>query len=162
MPTGRVAELSGFWTDWALMNLDKGVRGVGAEDGYLSTEELSYQLLELGRQRDARVSAGKSTTYIDEKINDGRNLYKDMTDHDVTRLKYLPDTLLDLSLGARQRACELLRLDDTTATGEIDQYCIDHARACYQQMHPSSPVALTSKTAALNQIAEIARALGLS
>ena len=144
------------------MKLDKGIHRVGADDGYLSSEELSFQLIELSKQRKNRELAGKPTFYLDGILDDGRKLYKDMGDHDITRLKYLPDPLLDLASGARKRACEILRMDDITASGEIDQFCIDHARARYKEMNPSSAIGLSSKTTALEEIKQVATALGLN
>lgn len=162
MPAGRAIQLSGFWTDWSIMKLDKGIHGVGAEDGHLSLDELSFELLDLSKKRENRELAGKPTYFLDNKLDDGRKLYKDMTDHGLTRLKYLPDDLLELASGARARACEILRVDDITATGEIDQFCIDHARARYKEMNPASAVGLAAKSTALEQIGQIALALGLS
>jgi hypothetical protein len=161
MPSARAIELSGFWTDWAIMNLDKGIHGVGLEDGYLSTEELSFHLKDLGKLRKTRVDTGKPTDFVDMKIADGRKLYKDMADNSVTQLKYLPETILGLVSGVRQRACELLRLDDPNASGELDQYSIDHARARYNEMHPTTAGALATKTRALSEIDQLAQSLGL-
>ena len=161
MPTGRITQLAGFWTDWSIMKMDRGIHGVGAEDGYLSLEELSHHLSDLSNTKRIREDAGKSTSFVDDNILDGRKLYQDMTTNHVTKLAYLPDSLLDLPSGARQRACEMLRLDDTTAQGEIDQFCLDHARARYNDMSPTSSGALASKQRALSEIDAVANALGL-
>jgi len=144
------------------MNMDKGIHGVGHEDGYLERNELSHYLTDLTKLRANRAASGKPTDFVDMRINDGRKLYKDMADHDVTKLMYLPDLVLQLPSGIRQRACELLRMDDPMNSGEIDQYSIDHARARYQEMNPTSSVGLTTKTRALEEIKKLALALGLN
>jgi hypothetical protein len=144
------------------MNMDKGIHSVGHEDGYLEREELSFYLQDLSKLRESRALAGQPTDFVDMRINDGRKLYKDMTENDFGKLKYLPDEVLALVSGVRQRACELLRRDDPSGLGEIDQYCIDHARARYEQMNPSSSVGLNAKTSALEEISKLAVALGLS
>jgi len=144
------------------MNMDRGIHGVGAEDGHLTLNELSGYLQATSKARKSRHFSGLSTTYEDMKIKDGRKLYTEMIQRDITDIKYLPEAILDLASGLRQRACELLRIDDSPTSGEIDQYCIDHARARYHEMHPLSSGALAAKNRALSEIDQLALALGLT
>lgn len=143
------------------MTRDEGVGGVGRRNGLLTQAEVKSHLDDLTAERKKSVAAGHSTTYVDMKLNSGRQLYKDMVECDAIEVQYLPEALMELPQNLRRRACELLEGDDISMLGEIDQFVIDHARGRYNAMTPMTAVMIKAKKDALAELDKIADALDL-
>lgn len=162
MPILKPEQLVTPWSRWSALSRDKGVDGVGSDDGYLTIDELKNQLTNLAAERAKALEDGLSVFYLDMQIGESRKLYNDMVASGATALQYLPDDLMNMPEHLRRRAVELLRQDDVTTIGTIDQYVIDHARGRYGAMTAFTPGMMASKQKALDEISEIAAWLGLS
>ncbi len=158
MPILTPQDLTGAWSRYSFMARDRV--GPDANDGLLTVKELRSNLQNLAKERDKNVSSGVPTMWVDSRITSGRQLLKDMKENGATAVQYLSDEVMDLPSSLRHRAIELLKIDDSTTSGEIDQYVIDHARGRYNGM---SPVAAhhADKAKALEEINKIAEHLGL-
>lgn len=160
MPILKPQDLNGAWSNWSIMSRDKGIDGVDAQDGELTTAELRSTLTNLRKQHDKYVAAGYSTSYIDAQIDVGDELLADMKAVDASAVQYLPDAVMNLPVRFRRRACEILQWDDSTDSGKITQSVIDKARDRYASVGGVGSHHLNS-TKALAEIDKIALALDL-
>ena len=159
MPVLKPADLPSAWTNWSAMSRDKAPSG--DPEGVLTRSELKSLLQDLNDAKTSASSSHEPTMYLDMQINSGRKLYKDMVDAGATGLQYVPDELMSLPIALRRRATELLKRDDTSMLGQVDQFVIDHARGRYNAMTAMSSGMVQAKETALNEIDDLADALGL-
>jgi hypothetical protein len=158
MPVKKPHSLINPWTSYEAMVRDDQTSGAG--DGQLTLTELTAHIDRLRAQKDQLMSNEAGVAVIDLRIADARRLYKDMVDSGATALQYLPDPLMSLPTHLKQRASELLLHDDVGSVGNIDQFVIDNARQRYNNLG-GSPISYHSRQKALQEIDQLAQALGL-
>ncbi len=149
------------WTSSEVMSRDDDEQ-LGSGDGLLTLGELQGHIDRLAAQRKQLIDIHAPTSFVDAKISGARALYKDMVVSNASAVQYLPDAVMTLPVHLRQRASELLVHDDIGSVGVIDQFVIDHARDRYDEMGSLGPSTLLSRQRAMQDIAAIAAALGLS
>lgn len=147
------------WSQLDAMTRDDQTAGAG--DGELTLSELQAHIDRLAQQREQIVTDEGPTGVVDLKINYARRLYKDMVDSGAGAVQYLPDGLMGLPVPLRQRATELLLHDDVGSLGDIDQFVINHARDRYAAIYGTG-VSMMARQKALDEINQLAQALGLS
>lgn len=157
----KPTDLGGGWSNYSAMTRDQGINGgTGAQDGLLTRSELSEHIKKLAVQRKEYMESDLPTTGVDFQINDSRELYNQMVASGADALQYLPDEVMSLPSNLRRRATDLLKHDDVSGLGTIDQFVIDAARDRYAML-PTTMSTMTSKKIAEKEIDEIAKKLGL-
>jgi hypothetical protein len=150
------------WTRSAVMLRDCQ-DGQAAGDGVLTQGELERYIDRLERERDQLVATRSSTKTVDIRIRDSEAMLLDMQAAGVDGLSYLPDEILAKAFRPElnARVVEMLMKDDEGRTGHITQGVLDNARGRYMNIEARSMIELNSRQRALDDIREIARALGL-
>ena len=155
MTTIRANDLNSAWTDWSLNTRDAN------KDGVLTRNELMTHIKGISGKRDRASLNGHPTGYFDMELNRSRKLYDDIKDNSADGVQYLNNELMSLPLALRKRASELLERDDTSMLNKIDQFVIEHARGRYASMTPMTSEMIQAKEKALDEIDDLADALGL-
>ncbi|MFO0725443.1 MAG: hypothetical protein U1E65_16790 [Myxococcota bacterium] len=157
----KAGSLTNPWASLEVMARDDGDLGKG--DGLLTLGELTGHIDRLAVQRKQLLDTGLPTGFVDVRISQARQLFKDMVNSGAAAVQYLPDSLMGLAENLRRRASELLVNDDLGGLGEIDSFVIQHARDRYQDLASLGSAATSvSASKALAEIDALAIALGLT
>lgn len=148
---------------YGAMMKDIGHGGPRRGDGVLRREELEAYIEGQYNERNKLLAAHASTRAVDTRLRDAEEMLGDMLAKGADGLNYLPDGVVAANFRPELnlRVVEMLVEDDENRALDITQDVVDRARGRYMNMEARSMVELNSRERALNEIKEIANALGL-
>lgn len=132
-------------------------------NGVLTRDELESYIQAQYDERNRILANQGSTRSVDVRLRDSEQMLHDMVDAGVDGLSYLPEEIQEQNFRPElaHRVVEMLMKDDEDRSLRITQPILDRARGRYMNIEARSMVELNSRDRALNEIKEIAQALGL-
>lgn len=141
-----------------MLERDKLVSGDWPDDGpdgYLTQDELR-------RAMQIQLGQANGDSYYRNRLEESREIFRLLKD-EADAIDYLPDQLQGIrDVKTRMRAAEVLARAFEINNGRIDQMVIDNVAEKYVLKEQRNEITEQSKLMIMDQIGDVARALGLA